>query len=81
MDEIDFPSDVVIRKIATGKHHVLALDSNGKVWTWGKNNKGQLGYKIDKEDECCLPYKLHSLDSIFNIFAGEYMSFSVGLYG
>jgi alpha-tubulin suppressor-like RCC1 family protein len=44
VDEIDFPPDIVIRKIATGKHHVLALDSNGKVWTWGKNDKCQLGY-------------------------------------
>jgi alpha-tubulin suppressor-like RCC1 family protein len=47
VDEIDFPPDIVIRKIATGKHHVLALDSNGKVWTGGKNDKCQLGYNSD----------------------------------
>ena len=40
VDEIDFPSGTVIRKIATGKHHILALDTNGCVWSWGKNNKG-----------------------------------------
>lgn len=24
--------------------HALALDANGKVWAWGRNNRGQLGF-------------------------------------
>ena len=39
--EIDFPmEDCTISKIATGKEHVLALDTRGHVWTWGINSYG-----------------------------------------
>ena len=44
-------SDVKIVKISTGygsisvnNRHVLALDEYGYVWTWGRNNTGQLGH-------------------------------------
>ena len=30
-------------QIATGSSHVLALDTAGNVYSWGSNNKGQLG--------------------------------------
>jgi alpha-tubulin suppressor-like RCC1 family protein len=33
----------LIKKIATGKSHVLALTESGRVYAWGKNDKGQLG--------------------------------------
>ena len=29
--------------ISAGYDHAMALDSNGTVWTWGNDNKGQLG--------------------------------------
>ena len=29
--------------ISAGNQHVLALDEDGYVWTWGKNSYGQLG--------------------------------------
>ena len=29
--------------ISTGYHHTLALNDDGTVWTWGTNDKGQLG--------------------------------------
>ena len=29
--------------IAAGESHSLALNSNGTVWAWGRNNYGQLG--------------------------------------
>lgn len=28
----------------TANHHLLALDANGKVWSWGYNGYGQLGH-------------------------------------
>jgi alpha-tubulin suppressor-like RCC1 family protein len=31
------------RGIACGRDHSLALDMNGNVWTWGRNDAGQLG--------------------------------------
>lgn len=33
----------IITAIAAGSYHVLALDNNGKVYTWGDNTYGQLG--------------------------------------
>ena len=44
--EILFVSRDPIVKIATGRSHVLALDTKGKVWSWGTNDKGQLGLGI-----------------------------------
>ncbi|NTX10843.1 hypothetical protein HUA76_08610 [Myxococcus sp. CA056] len=32
-----------IRAIAAGHNHALALDADGKVWAWGKNDFGQVG--------------------------------------
>ena len=32
-----------IEKISAGKWHTVALDENGKVYTWGYNGDGQLG--------------------------------------
>jgi len=36
-------SGKTITKIATGQHHSLALDSDGKVYAWGRGRNGQLG--------------------------------------
>jgi alpha-tubulin suppressor-like RCC1 family protein len=29
--------------IAAGRHHALAIRDDGTLWTWGKNDRGQLG--------------------------------------
>lgn len=34
---------VRVRTMATGKNHVCCLTYDGKLYTWGRNNKGQLG--------------------------------------
>ncbi|KAJ2970520.1 hypothetical protein NUW58_g9669 [Xylaria curta] len=34
-----------ITDIACGSNHVLAIDANGKVWTWGSGGQFQLGRK------------------------------------
>jgi alpha-tubulin suppressor-like RCC1 family protein len=40
---VDFGKDVKITQIDTSNKHVVALDSDGNVWTWGRNLSGQLG--------------------------------------
>jgi alpha-tubulin suppressor-like RCC1 family protein len=32
-----------IRQLAAGGHHTCALGRGGKVWCWGRNDRGQLG--------------------------------------
>ena len=32
-----------VTAIAGGRHHTIALKSDGTVWTWGYNDYGQLG--------------------------------------
>lgn len=34
---------VTFKSIATGYHHSLAIDSEGKLYSWGSNDYGQLG--------------------------------------
>ena len=40
---VDFPSGTEIVSIAAGGYHALALDSDGYVWAWGRNDYDQLG--------------------------------------
>ncbi len=39
----DALSGKTLTKIASGGNHTIALGTDGKVYTWGKNNCGQLG--------------------------------------
>ena len=41
MSKVD--SDATWHKLAAGDKHVLAIKTNGTLWTWGDNNYGQLG--------------------------------------
>lgn len=40
-------SNVKFAEVATGYSHTIALDSEGRVWTWGQNSNGQLGFDYD----------------------------------
>jgi len=43
MTLLDEGAPVAISQVSGGNHYVLALDTNGNLWAWGKNNEGQLG--------------------------------------
>ena len=56
--------------IAAGSYHSMALDATGQLWTWGKNDKGQLGtgstfnYSISVPYyEVASPYRVASLNT------------------
>lgn len=73
-------SDVV--SLAAGSFHSMALKSNGTVWTWGDNNRGQLG--DGTIDDKALPAKVLDpgdasgyLQGVVAIAAGEYHSLAV----
>ena len=78
IDEIEYFNSPVV-KLATGRSHVLALDVKGRVYSWGKNDNGQLGLhdKLGKQ----YPTMIESLKNIVQIYAGEDMSFAVDKFG
>lgn len=76
---IDQLRNVTIVSISCGQDHVLALDSDGNVWSWGFNKYGQLGHG-DGENKA-LPEKIDSLSNIVRISAGNNYSFAVSKFG
>jgi alpha-tubulin suppressor-like RCC1 family protein len=45
---IVFPREIPIMSIACGGFHSLAVDESGNLYSWGLNDRGQLGYESDK---------------------------------
>ena len=43
-------ADVKTIKIACGANHCVAVDANGKIWTWGNGGYGRLGHKVQKDE-------------------------------
>jgi alpha-tubulin suppressor-like RCC1 family protein len=58
--------------VAAGVSHSLALTSGGQVWSWGRNNNGQIG---DGGTSTRLtPYQVPGLSDVAGIAAGEAFS-------
>lgn len=66
--EVNFPEGTIITQIAAGEYHNVALDKDGNVWTWGRNNYYQIGKKGDKQ---VTPYKVTGLPKVIKIAAGS----------
>ena len=79
--EIEFGMSTPIVKIATGRSHVLALDARGRVYSWGQNDKGQLGHNDTAVQDT--PEKVKKLEKkdIVQIYCGEFTSFAVDQEG
>lgn len=41
--KIDTPAGITYTQVSTGNQHVLALDSDGNLYSWGDNSSSQLG--------------------------------------
>lgn len=61
--------------IAAGKHHSLALKSDGTVWAWGTNNYGQLGNGNTTLQKS--PIQTVGLTNVIAIAAGAYHSLAL----
>ena len=70
-----FPVGTIITKVAAGEYHNLALDSNGNVWVWGRNNYYQLGNT--NTSNVVTPTRLTSISNVKDIACGSYTSFMV----
>ena len=66
--EATFPEGTIITQIAAGENHNVALDSNGNVWTWGRNNNYQIGNTRENQ---YTPYKVSNLPKVIKIAAGN----------
>lgn len=55
--EVFYFKEKIVSWLAAGSNHSLALNVEGYCYTWGKNDKGQLGYseqqvKSDSKQPC-----------------------------
>jgi regulator of chromosome condensation len=72
--------DVV--KLCCGSNHVLALTTDGFVYTWGRGTDGQLGRRfssrvVDWNKEGLIPRRVANLKNIVDIGSGSNHSFAV----
>lgn len=66
-------------KICVGAGHVIALTNDGTVWTWGRNDCGQLGNgtRLDSTS----PQMIKGLSSIVDITAGGFHCLALDVDG
>jgi alpha-tubulin suppressor-like RCC1 family protein len=74
-----FPNGTKIIQVDAGENHSLALDENGNVWAWGRNQYYQLGNNI--QEEVLTPVKVAGLANIRKIACGSYTSYAIGSMG
>jgi alpha-tubulin suppressor-like RCC1 family protein len=58
-----------IKSLAAGASHSVALKKDGTVWTWGSNDKGQLGNGTVENHE--LPTAITGLNDVAAVAAGS----------
>ena len=67
--EVNFKEGTIITQVAAGEEYSVALDSEGNVWTWGRNNYFQIGHTGGDQ---YTPYKVGGLPKVIKIAAGNY---------
>ena len=72
-------SDVVITDISAGTDHNLALDQNGNLWAWGRNDHGQIG--DGTTTNCSKPKRIFSGHKFSKISAGNNCSAAIDVDG
>ena len=76
LSQVTFNNDVKIIEIAVGEKHIVALDENGNVWTWGANNNYQLGIS-NTNTIMTRPQMLNLGEKIVKIAAGYNQTFAI----
>ncbi|ETV92787.1 hypothetical protein, variant [Aphanomyces invadans] len=70
------PASGGVRIIGAGDHHSLALTMDGIVFTWGRNDKGQLGHSPDAKT-VGVPTKVDGLPCVESIHTAYNSTFAV----
>ena len=76
---VQIPGLAGITAIAAGNDHTLALGSDGRVWSWGKNDKGQLG--DGTMTNRAAPTVVNGLGVISDVSAGQNFSLVLAATG
>jgi WD40 repeat protein len=65
--------------VAAGFDHTVALKGNGTVWTWGRNNDGQLGLGTtdDQAGGHPTPTQVPGLSNVLAVAAGDYFTLAL----
>jgi alpha-tubulin suppressor-like RCC1 family protein len=58
-----------VTQVATGWDHMVALDSDGNVWTWGANYDGELGNGTTISSS--VPIQVGGLSNVIGVSAGD----------
>ncbi len=68
-----------VKEITNGLEHVVFIKDDGTVWTWGLNDKGQLGNnaKIDDKTVTTTPVKALGINNVKDVSAGYYYSLAL----
>jgi len=53
-EPVPTPGDTTFVALSFGQNHSLAIDSQGRLWSWGKDSDGQLGRGDDNWSDCGL---------------------------
>ena len=77
--QVEFGTGTQIVEISAGTEHNIALDTNGTVWTWGRNNYGQLG--VTGLTSSNVPVQVTIPETVVKVVAGNNFSFVIGESG
>jgi alpha-tubulin suppressor-like RCC1 family protein len=80
--DVDLPTrtaDMFVRDVAAGEAHVVAAMSDGSVWTWGKNDKLQLG--DTSTGWRARPAQITGVSSVLRVAAGDHFSLALDQNG
>ncbi|RWX52047.1 Regulator of chromosome condensation (RCC1) repeat-containing protein, partial [Candidatus Electrothrix marina] len=72
-------ASVLFIDIAAGYDHAVALDSDGNVWAWGRNDYGQAG--DNSLTDQLTPVQVQGLTGITQIAAGAYHNLALDNFG
>ncbi|GAB5360574.1 hypothetical protein AAMO2058_000639500 [Amorphochlora amoebiformis] len=86
--KIETLSGISCHSLAIGSRHVLVATTDGKVWSWGNNDFGQLGYEQSQEDlDSCDNWdyycpgpkevKVSAKGKVSEVYAGTDISFAL----
>lgn len=67
----------VIKQVACGKSHSLAINVSGQLFAWGSNSSGQLGHDSDEISSAPKLVRSLAFKQVVQIASGHYHSLAL----